>query len=72
MTFLKNYFSKKRIFGGGWALKKTKMFPGHFLPHAFIGALDLSYLGVTIENMEGPTAPITGVCVRHNVPFFKF
>ena len=38
---------------------------------ASMGALDLSYLGVTIENMEGPTAPITGVCMHHNVPFFN-
>ena len=27
---------------------------------AFMGALKLSYLGVTIENMEVPTAPIMG------------
>ena len=32
-----------------------------------MGALDLSYLGVTIEKMEGPMAPITGVCMHHNV-----
>ena len=42
------------------------------LQRAFIGALDLSNLGGTIENMEGPTAPIRSVCGRHNVPFFTF
>ena len=37
-----------------------------------MGALDLSYLGVTIEFMEGPTAPIIGVSVQHNVLFSHF
>ena len=40
-----------------------------FPQRAVMCAFDLLYLGETIENMEGPTAPVTGVVCITMFPF---